>query len=72
MSACKSYILGNEICRDGFVVTPVCSEGADVCSCGGTKAWAGGRYAPFCLRDELREHMVNDDGSPRFYKEPRP
>lgn len=72
MSACKSYILGNMVCRDGFVVTHPCWQGATICSCGATKAWIGGEYAPFCLRDELPKHMINEDGSPRLYKEPRP
>ena len=63
-SECKSYMQSALTCADGFVQMQFCSGGAGCGSCG----HVAGAHLPFCLRDELPEHMADDAGGPRFYK----
>lgn len=59
---CTSYQRGGLVCRDGFVQTVACS-GYVCVSCG-----AAPKIVPYCLRDEIPEHMLTDDGKPLFYR----
>jgi len=62
--ACKSYRRLSTVCADGFVQRAICA-GDGVChSCGSVVD----KYLPHCVQDEAPAHLVNDDGSPIFYR----
>ena len=52
---CQSACLKDFTCKDGFI---------QVAQCKGFE----GSTIPYCLRDDLPVHFINEDGSPRFYK----
>ncbi len=58
---CTSYRLGQFTCADGFIQTYPCWGDAHCSQCGQVKA------IPHCMKDELPEHWIKDDGSPAFY-----
>jgi hypothetical protein len=62
---CRSYQPGI-VCADGFVQKPYCSGRAGCHACGHIKDSA----LPYCLREELPEHLAHDDGSPLFFMPP--
>lgn len=67
---CAAYRPGF-ICANGFVQKAICRRGDEVgChACGHISDAA----IPNCLRDELPNHWIKEDGSPAFYiQEPRP
>jgi hypothetical protein len=51
---CSAYRRDAGICANGFIQTHFC--------------WFGGPSLPHCLKDELPDHWVKDDGSPAFYR----
>lgn len=55
--SCKSHIQGELTCKDGFVQRYSCWNQEMT------------KDIPFCLRDELPIHFINEDGTPRFFKE---
>lgn len=61
--ACKSYRRGESICADGFFHKAICSGHAGCVMCGRISEQA----TPWCMRDELPAHWLNEDGSTRFY-----
>lgn len=65
MKPCKSYRADSRVCADGFVQKPYCSGNAGCPCCGAISR----EQTPYCLRDEVPEHMVSDDGSPAFTRE---
>lgn len=56
---CVAYRNGEWVCANGFPQLPACHSGVGS---------FGARRLPYCLHDELPEHWINDDGSPRFYR----
>lgn len=73
MGACIAYIRENGagFCRNGFFQTGLCWQSEKQSQC--PLCRAPDRAIPHCLREELPEHWINDDGSPRFYyKESQP
>lgn len=62
---CQSFRDGG-ICADGFVQKPFCRGVAGCVSCGKIKESS----LPYCLCDVIPMHMLNADGSPRFYTRP--
>ncbi len=59
---CASYKKSGQVCADGFVQLLFCAGKTTCDECGKV-----GKL-PYCLRDELPKHFVNEDGSPRLYK----
>ena len=53
MSECSSYQRGRGICRSGFLQRHSCWHESHT-------------DTPYCCRDQLPEHWVNDDGSSKF------
>lgn len=53
---CKSYLHRELTCKDGFHQLPACWNDKS-------------KTLPYCLRDKLPMHFINEDGTPRFYKE---
>ena len=65
MTECIAYRRNSGICANGFFQTHFCWHGASKChGCG-----RHSETLPHCLKDELPEHWVTDDGSPAFYRE---
>jgi hypothetical protein len=61
---CIAYRRNSGICANGFIQTHFCWFGAWKCSeCG-----RDSETLPHCLKDELPDHWVKDDGSPAFYR----
>lgn len=63
---CKSYQRDSLTCAAGFVQMPLCSGRGGCYACG----HVADKHVPYCMRDEVPEHMVKDDGYPRFYTQP--
>ena len=62
MTECIAYNRNKQVCKNGFVQKQACWKPRPCHSCGTfTKA-----SLPYCMREELPAHYVNDDGSPRF------
>lgn len=62
--ACQSYILGQQICRDGFPVNGACM-GFRCFTCG---AWSADKELPACLREDLHPRFFDDAGRPSLYR----
>lgn len=68
MTACSAYNANGGICFNGFIQKRFCWAGASGCkSCGHVSDAA----LPHCLKDELPDHWVTDDGHPIFKKPSR-
>jgi len=52
---CSGYRPREYTCAHGFVQTFACSAGN-----------ANGRQLPWCMRDDLPDHYITEDGLPRF------
>lgn len=52
---CKSYQHKELTCKDGFVQLLAC--------------WNDFKVIPYCMREELPVHFINEDGTPRFFRE---
>ena len=64
MAICMSHIQGDAVCTDGFIQVPAC--GGVVCpTCG-----APPKTRPWCEREDIPPHWLDDNGATRFYKEP--
>lgn len=53
MSECSAYRPDAGVCRNGFFQRFSCHQASQT-------------DVPYCCRDELPEHWVNDDGSSKF------
>lgn len=65
MGDCSAYRNGLT-CANGFVQVANCRKQATACGYCGTPTGA----IPYCLRDEVPVHMLDEAGRPRFCKEP--
>lgn len=63
MTKCIAYKEHDLVCANGFFQVLACSQEVKCHSCG-----APGHNIPHCLKDELPEHWITDDGKPRFYR----
>jgi hypothetical protein len=57
MNECSAYNRNGRVCNNGFIQRHGC--------------WAGyadtsPQYLPYCLRDELPDHWVDEKGMPKF------
>lgn len=59
---CIAYRQDDRVCSNGFFQKAFCSGHVGCFSCG---AISDGSL-PHCLKDELPEHWLTDDGKPRF------
>lgn len=57
---CKSYVAREVICADGFPVSAACL-GSRCHSCG---TWAADRQVPYCQREDMGPHLLDDAGLP--------
>ena len=62
-TACIAYRSERGICTNGFIQTVYCHAEIKCSGCG-----RHSEGVPHCMKDELPEHWLNDDGSPRFYQ----
>jgi hypothetical protein len=60
---CSAYRADAGVCANGFFQTRGCWSDIRCLCCGAPPA---PRYLPHCLKDELPEHWINDDGTPAF------
>jgi hypothetical protein len=61
MAQCSAYRENDLVCSNGFFQVVACREEVKCFACG-----SPGRIVPHCLKDELPEHWITDDGKPRF------
>lgn len=61
-AACRSHRPSSLTCADGFVQMPACSGRAGCHVCGSHSAVS----VPYCMRDEVPEHMLRGNGLPLF------
>lgn len=59
---CRSYTLGEPICRDGFPVSAACAG----YRCHGCGSWAAEHTMPACMREDLGPQWLDDAGRPRL------
>lgn len=64
LDACRSYRPG-DVCADGFIQKPICHGHAGCPHCGHMTVAS----APHCQSESLPPHWLNDNGSPRFYRQ---
>lgn len=64
-NACKSYVVHEMVCLDGFPQLANCRDPQVTTCCGKYRG-----MAPHCMREDLPEHFLRDNGGPRLY--PRP
>lgn len=55
MCECSAYRKNGGICANGFIQKHCCWMPSET-------------MLPYCQYEELPEHWLNDDGSPRFYR----
>jgi hypothetical protein len=63
---CIAYRRESGICANGFIQTFPCWGDTRCNQCGRPSE----KLVPHCMKDELPERWLNDDGSPRFYVSP--
>ena len=64
MNKCSSFRQGL-VCADGFIQVSACRGALGCVQCGHVSS----AHLPHCVRDELPQHFVKDDGSPAFYRQ---
>lgn len=64
MTQCIAYRNDDGICKNGFIQVLACRQEVKCFTCGKPSD-----HVPHCLKDELPEHWVTDEGKPRFYRE---
>lgn len=59
---CSAYREKENICSNGFFQVLACSREVKCFTCGKPSD-----RIPHCMKDELPEHWITDDGKPFFY-----
>ena len=58
---CSAYRPDSRICSNGFFQVLACRKEVKCFACGRPS-----EGIPHCLKDELPEHWITEDGKPRF------
>lgn len=64
MTQCIAYRDDDRICKNGFIQVLACRQEVKCLTCGNPSA-----RIPHCLKDELLNHWITEEGKPRFYRE---
>lgn len=64
MSQCVAYRENTSICANGFFQVLACHQEVKCFMCGKPRA-----NVPHCMKDELPEHWITDEGKPAFYRQ---
>jgi len=63
---CSAYVKNNRVCSNSFIQRFSCWGDVRCDSCGAVNE----DDLPYCMRDELPDHWVKDDGKPLFILSP--